>query len=82
VGLLTVLAFVAMGIDKALAASRSSRVSERSLWSLALLGGFLGTVAGGFVFHHKTSKASFWGPVIVSAVIWAALFVMVYQVRY
>jgi uncharacterized membrane protein YsdA (DUF1294 family) len=65
--------FAAMGVDKMLAVGRRSRISERTLWLTALLGGFLGIIFGGFVFHHKTSKAEFWAPVVVSALVWAAL---------
>jgi uncharacterized membrane protein YsdA (DUF1294 family) len=65
--------FAAMGVDKLLAVGRHSRVSERTLWLAALLGGFLGIVAGGLVFHHKTSKTEFWAPVVVSAVLWVAV---------
>jgi uncharacterized membrane protein YsdA (DUF1294 family) len=65
--------FAAMGVDKLLAVGRRGRISERTLWSTALVGGFLGIFVGGFVFHHKTSKAEFWAPVVISAVLWAAL---------
>ncbi len=70
VGLVILLGFMAMGIDKALAVGRQSRISERTLWLIALLGGFAGIFIGGYVFHHKTSKMEFWGPVIASAVLW------------
>jgi len=68
--------FAAMGVDKMLAAGRRSRISERALWLTALLGGFLGVIVGAFVFHHKTSKAKFWAPVVVSAILWAVLVVL------
>lgn len=68
----SVFGFAAMGVDKMLAVGRRSRVSERTLWLTAMLGGFLGIIVGGFVFHHKTSKAEFWAPVIVSSVLWIA----------
>ena len=71
-GLMSLLGFAAMGIDKALAVGRLRRLSERTLWSAALLGGFAGVFVAGLVFHHKTSKTEFWGPVVVSAVVWAA----------
>ena len=71
-GLVSIVGFVVMGIDKLLAVGRRSRVRERTLWLTALLGGFVGIVLGGVVFHHKTSKAEFWVPVIVSAVLWVA----------
>ena len=65
--------FAAMGVDKMLAVGRRSRISERTLWLTAILGCFLGIFVGGFVFHHKTSKAEFWAPVVVSTVLWAGL---------
>jgi uncharacterized membrane protein YsdA (DUF1294 family) len=69
--------FSAMGIDKTLAAvGGRSRISERTLWLAALLGGFLGILVGGYVFHHKTSKTEFWGPVLVSAALWGAFAIL------
>jgi uncharacterized membrane protein YsdA (DUF1294 family) len=76
VELLTLAGFVAMGVDKVLAVTRSTRVSERTLWTAGLLGGFLGIAAGGLLFNHKTSKERFWGPVAAAALLWAALFVL------
>lgn len=72
VAFLTLVGFAEMGVDKLLAVWRRSRVSEGTLWATALLGGVLGIVAGGLVFHHKTSKAEFWAPVIVAAILWGA----------
>jgi uncharacterized membrane protein YsdA (DUF1294 family) len=62
-----------MGVDKMLAVGRRSRVSERTLWLTALLGGFVGIFIGGYALHHKTSKAEFWLPVVISAILWAAV---------
>jgi uncharacterized membrane protein YsdA (DUF1294 family) len=73
VAFLTLLGFAEMGVDKLLAVGRRSRISEMTLWATALLGGVLGIVVGGLVFHHKTSKAEFWAPVVVAAVLWGAL---------
>lgn len=72
VAFLTLVGFAEMGVDKLLAVWRRSRVSEGTLWATSLLGGVLGIVAGGLVFHHKTSKAEFWAPVIVAAILWGA----------
>jgi len=66
-----------MGVDKLLAVGRRSRISERTLWGTALVGGFLGIFVGGLVFHHKTSKTEFWVPVVVSALLWAAVAILV-----
>ncbi|MDA4115052.1 MAG: DUF1294 domain-containing protein [Thaumarchaeota archaeon] len=72
VAVVSLLAFLAMGVDKMLAVGKRSRVSERTLWLTALLGGVPGIFVGALVFHHKTSKPEFWGPVVVAAIIWAA----------
>lgn len=61
-----------MGVDKLLARGRVSRVSERTLWLTALVGGFPGIFVGGVVFQHKTSKRGFWVPVFAAAAIWIA----------
>jgi uncharacterized membrane protein YsdA (DUF1294 family) len=72
VGLVSLVALIVMGVDKLLAMGKFRRVSERSIWLLALLGGFPGVFLGGFLFHHKTSKPSFWVPVGLSAALWVA----------
>ena len=36
----------------------------------------MGILVGGLVFHHKTSKAGFWVPVAVAAVLWAAVAIL------
>lgn len=76
VGLVSLFGFAAMGVDKLLAAGRRSRISERSLWLTALIGGFAGIIVGGFAFHHKTSKSEFWAPVLVSAVLWTLVAIL------
>jgi uncharacterized membrane protein YsdA (DUF1294 family) len=73
VALVSLFGFGAMGVDKLLAVGMRSRVSERTLWAAALLGGFPGIFVGGLVFHHKTSKTEFWVPVVVLAVLWVAV---------
>jgi len=75
-GPVSVFGFAAMGVDKLLAAERLSRLSERTLWLTALVGGFLGIIAGGIVFHHKTSKPEFWAPVFVATVLWVAVAIL------
>lgn len=56
---LSVWAFVAMGYDKRQAKRKKSRVSERSLWLLAIFGGGIGAYFGMQVFRHKTLHTSF-----------------------
>jgi len=71
--ILGLLGFTLMGFDKRRARTRGRRVPERTFFELALIGGALGIVAGAFVFHHKTAKASFLVVVIVIAIGWIAL---------
>jgi len=80
VGLLTLAGFLVMGVDKLLAKGGFSRIRERTIWLLSLVGGFVGVILGGLVFHHKTSKPGFWGPVAASALVWALVLVYSHQV--
>ncbi|MGA2200226.1 MAG: DUF1294 domain-containing protein [Nitrososphaerales archaeon] len=70
--------FVTMGIDKAMARSGwGDRVSERTLWLAAIVGGFVGIIAGALTFHHKTSKGEFWPPVLLALILWMSLLFLV-----
>ena len=51
--------FVMMGLDKRRARRGGRRISERTLFVFALLGGAAGGTAGMFVFRHKTRHRSF-----------------------
>lgn len=46
--------FALMGIDKKKAREHKWRISEKTLFFAALLGGSAGTTAGMRLFHHKT----------------------------
>jgi uncharacterized membrane protein YsdA (DUF1294 family) len=65
--------FALMGFDKRRARTGGRRLPERTFYELALIGGALGIVAGAFVFHHKTSKALFFGVIVILAICWIAL---------
>jgi len=49
----------AMLLDKAAAKAHGSRISELTIFFLSLIGGVWGTIAGMFIFHHKTAKPGF-----------------------
>ena len=51
---MSLAAFIAMGIDKRRARLEKWRISEKVLFLLALLGGAVGGTVGMFLFHHKT----------------------------
>ena len=53
------VAFAAMGWDKSSAVRRVERIPERTLLTLAAVGGSVGAVAAQQVFRHKTRKQPF-----------------------
>jgi len=53
------IAFMMMGIDKQKAKKQQWRIPERTLWSLAIIGGALGVLIGMRFFRHKTKHRSF-----------------------
>lgn len=55
----SVIAFVVMGYDKSQAKKRGQRVSERTLWTLAVCGGGIGAYLGMQMFRHKTKHTNF-----------------------
>ncbi len=53
-GVMSVISFTLMGIDKAKARRGSRRIPEKTLFLFTLLGGGIGGTLGMHVFHHKT----------------------------
>ena len=51
---INIIGFTAMGVDKARARKRLWRIPESTLFVLALIGGSVGSIAGMYVFRHKT----------------------------
>ena len=51
---INLIGFVVMGVDKKRAVRRAWRISEASLFGIALLGGALGCMLGMQFFRHKT----------------------------
>jgi len=68
-----VVAFLFFGFDKMRAQGGGLRVPENILYSLVLLGGFVGGISGMFLFRHKTRKSSFqrifWAIIVLEIVI-------------
>ena len=52
--LINLIGFVTMGIDKRKARKKLWRISESTLFFIAIIGGSLGSILGMRVFHHKT----------------------------
>ena len=55
----TLIAFALMGIDKWKAQHDSQRIPEKTLFLSAILGGSVGSLAGMYLFRHKTKHLSF-----------------------
>lgn len=56
---INVIGFFIMGIDKRRAKNNSWRIPENTLFLITALGGGIGTIAGMYVFRHKTKKTAF-----------------------
>lgn len=56
---INLLGLVVMGADKSKAARHKWRISENSIFFIALIGGASGVGLGMLVFHHKTKHFKF-----------------------
>ena len=72
--IINVITFVIFGLDKRFAINHSFRISENNLFLLSTLGGFLGSILGMKIFHHKTRKLSFYAMNILSLFFWLYIF--------
>lgn len=57
--IMNLLGFLSMLIDKKKAEKGSWRTPEKTLLTIALLGGSIGSIAGMYTFRHKTKKLKF-----------------------
>ena len=58
-GLINLVGFLAMGIDKIKAKNNFWRTKEKTLFTIALVGGSIGSIIGMYTFRHKTKHKSF-----------------------
>lgn len=56
---INLITFFYFGLDKLLSQIQKRRIRERTLWTLALVGGSIGALLGINFFRHKTKKMSF-----------------------
>lgn len=52
--IMNIAGFASMGIDKAKAKKHAWRIPEATLFTIALLGGSIGSIVGMQLFRHKT----------------------------
>ena len=74
---MSIILFFAMGIDKRKAKKARRRISEKCLFTLAVLGGAVGGTIGMHLFHHKTKHWYFrYGFPLIAAVQIVLIFVI------
>ena len=56
---INLIGFLIMYIDKQKAKKNKWRIKESTLFAITALGGGIGTIAGMYVFRHKTQKIAF-----------------------
>jgi uncharacterized membrane protein YsdA (DUF1294 family) len=59
IAVMNLAGFFIMGMDKKRARNNHYRVSEKTLWNIAFLGGATGATAGMKHYRHKTKHAQF-----------------------
>ena len=59
-GAMSLLLLLLMGFDKSAAIRGKRRIPERTLLSVAALGGSVGGILGMFLFRHKIRKPAFY----------------------
>lgn len=57
--IINIIGFLIMGFDKWKAKRGSWRIPEKTLFTVTLIGGGFGTIAGMYTFRHKTKKLYF-----------------------
>ncbi|MDE0546715.1 DUF1294 domain-containing protein [Microbacterium sp. C7(2022)] len=72
-GALSVMGFAAYGIDKSAARRQARRISEQTLLTVGLIGGWPGALVAQQLFRHKTRKRSFrrafWSTVVINVLV-------------
>ncbi len=57
--IISIVLLILMGMDKSRAKRHEWRIAERTLFTLAIVGGAVGGVLGMYLFRHKTRHNSF-----------------------
>ncbi len=77
--IINLIAFVVMGVDKGKAKAHRRRISEDSMFIVALLGGALGVKLGMSFFKHKTRHKKFIIGIPIIIIINFSLFFYIYK---
>lgn len=57
--IMNIIGVMMMGIDKSRAKRHAWRIPEKTLFLISLLGGSVGSLAGMYLFRHKTKHMKF-----------------------
>lgn len=76
--LMNLLGLFLMGLDKYKARRHLWRIPEKTLFLASLLGGSIGTLAGMYLFHHKTKHWYFVVGMPLILILQAGLFLYIY----
>lgn len=74
---INILTFILYGLDKLFAKKRMFRISEKFFFLFSLMGGFLGSLIGMYLFRHKTRKNKFILINWLSLILWILVFLLV-----
>ncbi|MEH7885932.1 DUF1294 domain-containing protein [Bacillus sp. JJ1609] len=77
--LMNAVGFFIMGADKKRAKKNLYRISESTLWNVAILGGAIGAFAGMRHYRHKTKHAQFKYGLPLLAVLEIGIFVYIFK---
>lgn len=75
---INLIAFITMWVDKRKAQNGTWRIKEMTLFTLVLLGGGIGGIAGMYTFRHKTKKLYFtigFPVILISEIVLAIYFI-------
>ena len=76
--IINIIALCMMGVDKGRARNHEWRIPEAALFGVSFAGGALGSLAGMYLFRHKTQHASFVIGIPVILIIWIIVLVKVF----
>ena len=68
--IINIITSIIYGIDKEKSKKNKYRISEKTLITLAIIGGPLGALLGMYTFHHKTKKTKFIILIPLITIIW------------
>ncbi|WP_067843388.1 DUF1294 domain-containing protein [Amphibacillus sediminis] len=79
--LINIVGLMIMKIDKKRAKQHHWRISERTIWLIALIGGAIGVLLGMKTYRHKTKHTTFRFGLPVLALIQVSLLVWFFHFR-